>query len=119
MTESNFTATHPGEVIKDELIARGIPQKEFAKRIGVPYTMFNDILNERRPLTAATALCIESALGISADLLMGLQSVYSTQKARHDEDIQKKVKRVRPYKRTVSANYAPSLLRSQDGDDDD
>lgn len=119
MSESNFTATHPGEVIKDELLARGISQKEFAQRIGVPYTMFNDILNERRPLTVATALCVESALGISADLLMGLQSDYSMQKARHDEEIQKKVKRVRPYKRTVSANYAPSLLRSPDDENND
>ena len=112
MANEDFTATHPGEVIKDELIARGISQKEFAQRIGVPYTMFNDILNERRPLTASTALCIESALGISADLLMGLQSDYSMQKARHDEEIQKKVKKVRPYKLPASANYSSSMLRS-------
>ena len=77
MTQKSFIPTHPGEVIKDELIARGISQKEFAQRIGVPYTMFNDILNERRPLSATTALFVESALGISADLLMGLQADYT------------------------------------------
>ena len=33
MVQKNFTATHPGEVIKDELIARGISQKDFAVHI--------------------------------------------------------------------------------------
>ena len=47
MTQNNFTPTHPGEVIKDELIVRGITQKEFAERIGIPYTMLNDILANR------------------------------------------------------------------------
>ena len=43
---------------------------------------------------------------------MGLQSDYSMQKARHDEEIQKKVKKVRPYKFPASANYSSSMLRS-------
>lgn len=97
MVQSNFTPTHPGEVIKDELIARGISQKDFAEHIGVPYTMLNDILNERRPLSAATALFIESALGISAELLMGLQSDYTMQLTRNNAEIRRKMRSVRPY----------------------
>ena len=97
MVRKVFPSTHPGEVIKDELIARGIPQKEFAGRIGVPYTMLNDILNERRPLSPATALFIESALGISADLLMGLQADYTMQHTRNDAEVRRKMRRVRPY----------------------
>lgn len=97
MIHANFTPTHPGEVVKDELIARGISQKDFAKRIGVPYTMLNDILNERRPLSASTALLIESALGISADLLMGLQSDYTMQHTRNDAEVKLKMKRIVPY----------------------
>lgn len=102
MAQKNFTPTHPGEVIKDELIARGISQKDFAGRIGIPYTMLNDILNERRPLSAATALFVESALGLSADLLMGLQLDYTMQRARNDAEIKRKLRSVRPYSsRTV------------------
>lgn len=97
MANKGFTPTHPGEVIKDELIARGITQKEFAERIGVPYTMLNDILNERRPLSASVALYIESALGISADLLMGLQLDYTMQSARNNVEIKRKLRKVRPY----------------------
>ena len=102
MVQKNFTPTHPGEVIKDELIARRISQKEFAGRIGVPYTMLNDILNERRPLSATTALLIESALGISADLLMGLQTDYTMQCARNDAEVKRKMRRVRPYSSPAS-----------------
>jgi addiction module HigA family antidote len=97
MTSKKFTPTHPGEVIKDELIARGISQKDFAGRIGIPYTMLNDILNERRPLTVPTALYIESALGISADLLMGLQSDYTMQRTRNDKEIIRRMRSVQPY----------------------
>ena len=100
MANKSFNATHPGEVIKDELIARGISQKDFSKCIGIPYTMLNDILNERRSLSAATALYIESALGISAELLMGLQADYTMQCARNDEKVLRKLRRVRPYSTT-------------------
>ena len=104
MSHMDFMPTHPGEVIKDELIAREISQKDFAKHIGVPYTMFNDILNERRPLSAATALLVESALGVSADLLIGLQSDYNLQMARKDSTITKRIRSIQPYQ---SANSAP------------
>ena len=97
MAHKNFTPTHPGEVIKDELIARGIPQKDFAARIGVPYTMLNDILNERRALSTTIALYIESALGISAELLIGLQSDYSMQNTRNDKDVRRKMRSIKPY----------------------
>ncbi len=101
MANKGFTPTHPGEVIKDELIARGITQKDFAERIGVPYTMLNDILNERRPLSPSVALYIETALGISADLLMGLQSDYTMQSARNNSEIKRKLRKVKPYQPAV------------------
>ena len=36
-----YMPTHPGEVLKDELQARGISQKKFSSLIGVSYTMLN------------------------------------------------------------------------------
>ena len=97
MVNKSINATHPGEVIKDELIARGIRQKNFASSIGVPYTMLNDILNERRPLSAAIALYIEASLGISADLLMGLQVDYNMKIARQNTEVKRRLQSVRPY----------------------
>lgn len=96
MTQS-FIPTHPGEVLKDELSYRGIPQKDFAERIGVPYTMLNDILNAKRPLSSANAILVERALGISADLLIGLQTDYNMFLARRNKTIRTKAARIQPY----------------------
>ena len=102
MANKEINPSHPGEVIKDELIARRIHQKEFAKRIGVPYTMFNDILNERRPLSATMALLVESALGISADLLMGMQAEYTMFNARRDANIKRRLRSIQPYSTSIA-----------------
>ena len=50
--------THPGDVVKEELEARGISQKDFAARTGISYTMLNEILNAKRPMTSEVALAI-------------------------------------------------------------
>jgi plasmid maintenance system antidote protein VapI len=42
-----FYPTHPGEVVKDELEARGITQKQFAQESGISKTALNEILNGR------------------------------------------------------------------------
>ena len=97
MVNKSTNATHPGEVIKDELNARGIQQKDFARSIGVPYTMLNDLLNERRPLSAAVAHNIEASLGISADLLMGLQVDYNMKIARQNTEIRRRIQLVKSY----------------------
>ena len=77
-------AIHPGEMLKDELQARGLSQRKFAGIIGMPYTAFNEIVNGKRSITTDTALKIEAATGIAADLWLGLQADYNMQTARHD-----------------------------------
>lgn len=67
---------HPGEMLKDELEARGISQRKFAGLIGMPYTAFNEIINGKRSITTDTALKIEAATGIAATIWCGLQSDY-------------------------------------------
>lgn len=77
-----FCQTHPGEVIKDEIEARGISQKVLSEQIGMSYKAMNDILNERRPVTTETAMLFEAALGISAETLLGLQIAYNLANAK-------------------------------------
>ena len=45
-----FMPTHPGEVLKDELEFRGISQRGFAQKIGVSYSVLNEVLNGKRAL---------------------------------------------------------------------
>ena len=78
---------HPGEMLKDELEARGISQKKFANLIGMPYTAFNEIVNGKRPITTDTALRIEAATGIAANIWRGLQSDYDIMAARRNNKL--------------------------------
>ena len=51
-----YTPTHPGEILKEEIEYRGISQKKLAEQIGISYTMLNEILNAKRPVTETMAL---------------------------------------------------------------
>ena len=79
--------THPGDVLKDEIEERGISQRQLAESMGLTYSVVNEILNGRRPLTAKTALMFEAALDVPADSLMYLQTKYNMQTARKDSSI--------------------------------
>jgi len=87
--------THPGEVLKDEIKERGISQRQLAESMGLSYSVVNEILNGRRPLTAKTALMFEAALDVPADSLMYLQTKYNMQTARKDTAILKILKEIR------------------------
>lgn len=89
--------THPGEVLKDEIEERGITQRQLADSMGLTYSVINEILNGRRPLTAKTALMFEAALDVPADSLMFLQTKYNMQTARKDSslfDMMNKIRKV-------------------------
>lgn len=83
----SFYPTHPGDILKEELEARHISQRSFAKQVGMAYSVLNELLNSKRQITPATALMFEAALGISADMLMNLQTRYNMQTARKDSKI--------------------------------
>ena len=72
-----FYASHPGEVIKDELEERGISQRKFADSIGIGYSVLNEILNGRRSISTTSALMFEAALDIPADSLLKMQMKYN------------------------------------------
>ena len=86
---------HPGEMIKDEIIARGLTQKELAKQMGVSYTVFNEILNGKRPVTTEYALLLEAALGTNASIWIGLQADYNMQKMKQDRSFMKRLELIR------------------------
>ncbi len=88
---------HPGEMIKDELQARGLTQKELAQQMGVSYTVFNEILNGKRPVTTEYALLLEAILGTSATIWLGLQADYNMQKTRQDKAFMRRLNALRKY----------------------
>jgi addiction module HigA family antidote len=82
-------------VLKDEIEERGISQRQLADSMGLTYSMVNEILNCRRPLTAKTALMFEAALDVPADSLMYLQTKYNMQTARKDSSLFEVLKGIR------------------------
>ena len=89
------TPTHPGEVIKEEIEYRGISQRELAKRIGMPHSVVNEILNGKRIVSTRTAYLMEAALGIPAYSLLRLQLKYDIQTAQADASLQEEIATVR------------------------
>ena len=92
---------HPGEMIKDEIMARGLTQKEVARQMGVSYTVFNEILNGKRPVTTEYALLLEAVLGTDAHIWIGLQQEYNMQKAKQDKSFMKRLEKIRDRKSVV------------------
>ncbi|MFT4020058.1 MAG: HigA family addiction module antitoxin [Acinetobacter sp.] len=73
---------HPGEIVTEWL--EGLKEEgqqititELAERIQVTRSLLSRILHGKAPLTPDIALRLNSALGISADLLMRIQVKYA------------------------------------------
>ncbi len=80
-----FDPIHPGEMLSDELRARGISQRKFAGMIECSCSFLNEIIKGKRPISTLTAFRIEAATGISAQVWVNLQSAYDMQVARNDK----------------------------------
>jgi HTH-type transcriptional regulator/antitoxin HigA len=66
----------PGEYLRDELEARGWTQSEFARIIGRPIQVVNEIINGRKRITVESAKEIGLALGTGPELWLNLENAY-------------------------------------------
>lgn len=73
---------HPGEVLADELSAREMMQKDFAKLIKLQAPHLNDLLKGQRHVSARIAIKIEKELGIDAEYWLRLQISYDSAAAK-------------------------------------
>ena len=70
-----------GNIILEELDAKGMKQSELCDLTGISKPILNDVVKGRRNITAEMAVLIESALGLSADKLLMAQMQYELDKA--------------------------------------
>ncbi len=80
-----FIATHPGEMIKDELRERHLTQKQLVLETGIKPTVLSETINGKRPVSKNVALALEQALGIPADIWMNMQTQYDLDTIRISE----------------------------------
>jgi addiction module HigA family antidote len=90
-----FRPYHPGELLKEELDCRHISQRSLAKQLGVPYTAFNEVLNGKRSVSPDLALLLEASLGVSAGLLVRMQTDYNLQMANQDKNLAERLAQIR------------------------
>lgn len=92
---------HPGEVLREEFLKpMGISAYELAKRLHVPVPRVNDIVLERRGISADTAIRLSRFFGTTEQFWMNLQAAYEVNRAKasHAAEIQ----RIKP--RSASAS---------------
>ena len=86
---------HPGILLKEEIEYRGISQKQLAQQMGVSYSVLNEILNGKRPVSIEYALYLEAVLGIDAQLWIQMQADYNLQVAKTDRKINRHLLEIR------------------------
>jgi addiction module HigA family antidote len=85
MTSQEFAPVTPGEMLKEEFLAEyGLSQNELAKAVGISPNRITDIVNNRRRITADTALRLGLYFGNSPEFWMNLQSHYDLKIARRN-----------------------------------
>ena len=75
-----------GEVLNEEFLKpMGITQYRLAKGIGVPPRRINEIVLEKRGISADTALRLARYFGTSAEMWTGLQADYDLRLVRYQK----------------------------------
>ena len=90
-----FKPTHPGEVLKDELEFRGMSQRGLASKMGISYSVLNEVLNGKRALNTELAMMMEAALGVDAAPLLAMQHEYDMLMAERNTSFMEKLKNLR------------------------
>jgi len=89
MKTSKLPPIHPGEILREEFMnPRHLSQNALARALSVPPRRINEIVLEKRGITADTALRLARYFGTSAELWTGLQADYDLRLARHDKQEQ-------------------------------
>lgn len=85
MTSNEFAPVTPGEMLKEEFLAEyGLSQSRLAKAIGISPNRIAEIVNNRRRITADTALRLGLYFGNSPEFWMNLQAYYDLKMAQRN-----------------------------------
>lgn len=82
----NYIAIPPGATIKEQLVDRGMSQKEFALRMDMSEKHISKLVNGEVLLTIDTARKLEVVLGIPAQFWCNLESIYRENLAQVREE---------------------------------
>ena len=73
---------HPGKMLQEEFIApSGVTQRALAKRLGWTVAKLNELINDKRGVTADSALDLSAEFKTSPEVWLGLQMYFDLRKA--------------------------------------
>jgi addiction module HigA family antidote len=80
---NGMRSIHPGEILYEEfLLPMGMTAHALAMALHVPAPRINDIVRQRRSITADTAMRLGRFFGMSAEFWMGLQADFDMARVR-------------------------------------
>jgi len=80
--KNGMRPVHPGEILREDfLIPLEMSANALSKALGVPATRINDIVRERRGITADTAMRLARYFGGDARSWLNLQTSYDLRRA--------------------------------------
>jgi antitoxin HigA-1 len=92
MKTNKLAPIHPGEILREEFMKpRDLSQNALARALNVPPRRINEIVLEKRGITADTALRLARFFSTSAEMWTGLQADYDLRLARYEK--QKQIER--------------------------
>jgi addiction module HigA family antidote len=87
MKTNKLTPIHPGEILREEFMKpHGLSQNALARALNVPPRRINEIVLEKRGITADTALRLARYFGTTAELWTGLQADYDLRLVRYERE---------------------------------
>ncbi len=88
---------HPGEILREEFLKPvGMSVYELAKRLHVPAPRINDIVLERRGITADTAVRLSRFFGTTEQFWLNLQGAYEVSRVKAERAAE--LERIEPLK---------------------
>jgi len=88
-----------GEVLTEEfLVPMGLTQGVLAQAMGVPRKHVNELCNDRRSITAPTALILARVFGNSADFWLNVQRRTDLWETMNSPEERERIARARPLK---------------------
>src|SRR5438445_13365902 len=85
--DPNRCPAHPGELLREVIPPTGKRKAEIAALLGISRQHLYDILNERKPVSAAVAVRLGKLFGDGAGIWTRMQGAYDTWHAERTEDV--------------------------------
>ena len=93
---------HPGEILREEFLKpMEMTVYELARQLHVPVPRINDIVLEKRGITADTAVRLARFFGTSEQFWMNLQSSYEVREAK--TQLARTLRQIQPHRARTAA----------------